>query len=62
MEFVGRIATALGISLILTLLLLALYQDDAVDGVDGGQVTNSALVETRTGTDPGRILHVIDRN
>ena len=59
MEFVGRIATALGISLILTLLLLALYQDDALDR---GQVTNSDLVETGTGTDPGRLLHVVSRN
>ena len=28
MELLGRIATALGISLVLTLLLLAFYQDD----------------------------------
>ena len=28
MELVGRLCTALGISLVLTLLLLVLYQDD----------------------------------
>ena len=29
MELLGRIATALGISLVLTLLMMAFYQDDA---------------------------------
>ena len=28
MELLGRLATAIGISLVLTLLLLVLYQDD----------------------------------
>ena len=29
MELLGRVATALGISLVLTLLMMARYQDDA---------------------------------
>jgi hypothetical protein len=29
MELLGRVATAVGISLVITLLLLVLYQDDA---------------------------------
>ena len=46
MEFVGRIATALGISLILTLLLLLLYQDDGLQGVPSAMTQAAPVVTT----------------
>ena len=39
MELLGRVATALGISLVLTLLLLVLYQDDSAQAMEPEQVT-----------------------
>jgi hypothetical protein len=33
MELLGRVAAAIGISLVLTLLLLVLYQDDAAQAM-----------------------------
>ena len=46
MELLGRVAAALGISLILTLLLLVLYQDDAQ------QSGSAAMTQVSTATDP----------
>ena len=34
MELLGRVAAALGISLVLTLLLLVLYQDDTAQAME----------------------------
>lgn len=54
MELFGRLCAALGISLVLTLLLLVLYQDDAQAVPQGGQPVvvaspsspNAAAVDT----------------
>lgn len=35
MELLGRIAVAFGISLVLTLLLLLIYQDDSAQAANG---------------------------
>jgi len=45
MELLGRVCTALGISLILTLLLLVLYQDD------GQQEGPAAMTQISTAAD-----------
>ncbi len=37
----GRLATAIGISLVLTLLLLVLYQDDATQAQQDPEVTHA---------------------
>ena len=50
MELLGRVLAALGISLVLTLLLLVLYQDDASQqqAVPAGitEVTTAGNIET----------------
>ena len=46
MELLGRVAAALGISLILTLLLLVLYQDDTQ------QSGSAAMTQVSTAADP----------
>ena len=45
MELLGRVAAALGISLILTLLLLVLYQDD------GQQQGSATMTQISTAAD-----------
>ena len=47
MELLGRIAAALGISLILTLLLLVLYQDDGQQ-----EAGSAAMTQISTAADP----------
>jgi len=47
MELLGRVCTALGISLILTLLLLVLYQDDGQQ-----QEGPAAMTQISTVADP----------
>ena len=47
MELLGRVCTALGISLVLTLLLLVLYQDDAQQ-----QPGPAAMTQVSTAADP----------
>ena len=44
MELLGRVATAIGISLVLTLLLLVLYQDDSAQAMqpDTPAITHAA--------------------
>lgn len=52
MELLGRVFTAIGISLVLTLLLLVLYQDDPQAQMQGPQTMTqvSAGVEPITTT------------
>lgn len=47
MELLGRVAAALGISLILTLLLLVLYQDDGQQ-----EAGSAAMTQISTAADP----------
>lgn len=47
MELFGRVCVALGISLILTLLLLVLYQDDTQQ-----QAGPAAMTQVSTAADP----------
>jgi len=44
MELIGRIAAAMGISLVLTILLMALYQ---VDQTDVAQQAPTTIAESR---------------
>ena len=46
MELLGRVCAALGISLVLTLLLLVLYQDDSQ------QQGPAPMTQVSTGADP----------
>ncbi len=48
MELLGRVFTALGISLVLTLLLLVLYQDDS----QAQMPEPAAMTQVSTGTEP----------
>ena len=48
MELLGRVCAALGISLVLTLLLLVLYQDDPQ-----AQMAPSAMTQVSAGAEPG---------
>ena len=47
MELFGRVCAALGISLVLTLLLLVLYQDDTTQ-----QVAPGTMTQVSTAADP----------
>jgi hypothetical protein len=47
MELFGRVCVALGISLVLTLLLLVLYQDDTQQ-----QAGTAAMTQVSTAADP----------
>ncbi len=47
MELLGRVCTALGISLVLTLLLLVLFQDDSQQQPGGATMT-----QVSTAADP----------
>lgn len=46
MELLGRVFAAVGISLVLTLLLLVLYQDDPQAQVPGTATTTAAISQT----------------
>jgi len=46
MELLGRVCTALGISLVLTLLLFVLYQDDAPQGQSATMSQATVAIET----------------
>jgi hypothetical protein len=48
MELLGRVFTALGISLVLTLLLLVLYQDDS----QAQMPEPAAMTQVSAGTEP----------
>jgi hypothetical protein len=47
MELLGRVCAALGISLVLTLLLLVLYQDDVQQGQSATMTQATVAIETR---------------
>ena len=47
MELLGRVCAALGISLVLTLLLLVLYQDDAQQVQSATNTQATVAIETR---------------
>jgi hypothetical protein len=47
MELLGRVGAALGISLVLTLLLLVLYQDDSQQDQSAAITQATAAIETR---------------
>jgi hypothetical protein len=47
MELLGRVCAALGISLVLTLLLLVLYQDDVQQGQSATMTQSTVAIETR---------------
>ncbi len=47
MELLGRACAALGISLVLTLLLLVLYQDDGQQGQSATMTQVTATIEAR---------------
>lgn len=47
MELLGRVATALGISLVLTLLMMALYQDDAPARATRLQAPANSMADSR---------------
>jgi hypothetical protein len=47
MELLGRVCAALGISLVLTLLLLVLYQDDAQQVQSVTNTQGTVAIETR---------------
>lgn len=46
-ELLGRIAAALGISLVLTILMMALLQDDAPGRASRGQAPPDAMADSR---------------
>ena len=46
MELLGRVCAALGISLVLTLLLIVLYQDDAQQGQSVSMTQATAIGQT----------------
>ena len=50
MELLGRVCTALGISLVLTLLLLVLYQDDPQAQMERPQP--AAMTQVSAGVEP----------
>lgn len=52
MELLGRLGVAIGISLVLTLLLLVLYQDDGAAQMqpDTPTITQAAAATTSHGT------------
>ena len=53
MELLGRLGVALGISLVLTLLLLVLYQDDSTQlQPDTTNITQAAASATSGGGTP----------
>ena len=47
MELLGRVCAALGISLVLTLLLLVLYQDEGQQGQSANMTQATATIENR---------------
>jgi hypothetical protein len=47
MELLGRIAAAMGISLVLTILMMALYQDDAPSRSAQAQLEPSTIADSR---------------
>jgi hypothetical protein len=47
MELLGRVGAALGISLVLTLLLLVLYQDDSQQDQSATMTQATVAIETR---------------
>jgi hypothetical protein len=47
MELLGRIAAAMGISLVLTILMMALYQDDAPGRSAQAQLEPSTIADSR---------------
>ncbi len=47
MELIGRVATALGISLVLTLLMMALYQDEAPSRATRTQAPPNSMAGSR---------------
>jgi len=51
MELLGRLAAVVGISLVLTLLLLVLYQDDAAQAQEPGPST--AITQAASATANG---------
>jgi hypothetical protein len=51
MELLGRLAAVVGISLVLTLLLLVLYQDDSVQAQEPGPST--AITQAASATANG---------
>jgi hypothetical protein len=50
MELLGRLGVAVGISLVLTLLLLVLYQDDAAQAQQSVPTITSAATAHSDGT------------
>ena len=55
MELLGRVCTALGISLILTLLLLVLYQDDGQQQEGPAAMTQISTVDPITPSPAGTV-------
>ena len=47
MELLGRVAAALGISLVLTLLMMALYQDDTPGRAARAQAPANSMAGSR---------------
>jgi hypothetical protein len=47
MELIGRLAAALGISLVLTLLMMALYQDDSPRRATRAQAPANSMADSR---------------
>ena len=47
MELLGRVAAALGISLVLTLLMMALYQDDSPGRATRAQAPANSMADSR---------------
>ena len=47
MELLGRIAAAMGISLVLTILMMALYQDDAPGRSAQAQLEPATIADSR---------------
>jgi hypothetical protein len=47
MELLGRVAAALGISLVLTLLMMAFYQDDTPSRATRAQAPANAMADSR---------------
>lgn len=47
MELLGRVAAALGISLVLTLLMMALYQDDGPSRATLAQAPPNSMAGSR---------------
>ena len=47
MELLGRIAAAMGISLVLTILMMALYQDDAPSRSAQAQLEPTTIADSR---------------